>query len=100
MIVYEVDLLLKSLDKLPLFEKFMSKKHVDDLMKTGCFLSASFSKINESGKYRATYLAKDQVNLDLYLNEYAQNLREEFKTTLQEIEIEVQRNTFSCLYFK
>jgi hypothetical protein len=69
-------------------------------MDTGCFLSASFAKISDSGKYRASYHLKNQENLDLYLKEYAPKLRIEFTDMFQSTEIETTRNTFECLYLK
>ena len=76
MIVYSISIIV-DLKLVERFEDFMRDTHIPDLLKTGCFESAEFDKISK-GKYRATYFAKTQEDLERYLKFEAADLRKDF----------------------
>ncbi|HEX6280296.1 MAG TPA: DUF4286 family protein [Pyrinomonadaceae bacterium] len=62
------------------FETFMIGRHIPDLMATGCFSGATFSR-SQSGRYRIRYEAHDRESLDKYMLEHAARLREDVLNT-------------------
>ena len=56
------------------YELFMTQTHIPDLMATGNFVSATFSR-SDTGRYRIRYEAKDRDHLDRYLRTDAPRLR-------------------------
>lgn len=56
------------------FERFMIERHIPDLMATGCFGEASFSR-SEPGRYRTRYEAIDREAMERYLVDHAPRLR-------------------------
>lgn len=60
------------------FEWYMREEHIDDVLSTGCFVSAAFAKASTPGRYRATYVAMSQENLDRYLAEHTAEMRRRF----------------------
>ena len=73
MIVYEVTATVE-LEITEAYEEFMLGHHIPDLMRTGCFVSASFEK-SEPGRYRICYGADTRETLERYLEQYATKLR-------------------------
>lgn len=80
---------------------YMRGSHIQDVLKTGCFLECRLSRVNgeEDGgcTYSVMYLAKNQETLDLYQAKYAPALQQDhsshfqgkfaaFRTTLNVIE--------------
>lgn len=65
------------------FERFMIDRHIQDLMATGCFVSASLS-LAVAGRYRARYVATSRESLDLYMREHAARLRAHVMETFPE----------------
>jgi len=80
---------------------YMRGAHIQDVLKTGCFLECRLSRVNgeEDGgcTYSVMYLAKDQETLDRYQAQYAPALQQDhsshfqgkfaaFRTTLNVIE--------------
>ncbi|HUF05186.1 MAG TPA: DUF4286 family protein [Aridibacter sp.] len=59
------------------FEAYMRRKHIPDVMATGRFVSSEFAK-SDDGIYRTTYTAADRVDLDGYLENDAERLRNAF----------------------
>lgn len=57
------------------YEQFMIKRHIPDLMATGAFLGASFSR-SALGRYRIRYEAHNRESLDNYLASHAPRLRQ------------------------
>jgi hypothetical protein len=51
----------------------MRSEHIPDLMATGCFVSAMFSRSGDTFQIR--YTAADRAMLDRYLAEHAERLR-------------------------
>ncbi len=58
------------------YERFMAETHISDLMATGHFNSAIFSR-SEPGRYRIRYEAKSRDHLDQYLDADAPRLRDD-----------------------
>ena len=56
------------------FEKFMTERHVPEVMATGCFAEAHFETL-ASGKYRTRYEAISRATLDDYFERHAARLR-------------------------
>ena len=58
------------------FEKYMVSRHIADVLATGYFESATFSRTD--GKYRMTYVAFSRESLDQYLATDTERLRADF----------------------
>jgi hypothetical protein len=72
MIVYEVSAAVESALSAQ-FEMYMTSEHIPDLMATGCFMSAMFSR--SGNMFQIRYTAVDRAMLDRYLAEHAERLR-------------------------
>jgi hypothetical protein len=59
------------------FETYMREKHIREVLDTGCFTSAQFAAA-PAGKYRTSYSAATQEQLDRYLQLHASRLRDDF----------------------
>ncbi len=61
------------------YARYLQEEHVPDLLETGCFVEAEFSRAGASGdgivRFRSAYLAPDTAALDRYLREHASRLR-------------------------
>ncbi len=75
-VVYEITATVRS-DLVGKYEQYMRETHIPDLLKTGCFRAASFSRSGEN-LYRIRYDAHDKAALDLYLKRDAARLRADF----------------------
>jgi hypothetical protein len=73
MVTYEVTAAVRP-ELVDAYERFMREHHVPDLLATGAFAAASFSR-STPGRYRVRYEAADQATLDRYLAEHAPRLR-------------------------
>ena len=62
------------------FERFMTERHIPDLMATGCFGEAHFER-SAPGGYRTRYEAHDRAALDRYMKEHASRLRDHVAET-------------------
>lgn len=58
-------------------ETYMRETHIREVLDTGCFVAAQFAS-DADGRYRTTYVAGDQAQLDRYLELHAQRLRADF----------------------
>lgn len=76
MITYEITAQVRS-DLAVEYEVYMRDRHIGDVLATGFFSSASFSRAAD-GRYRIRYEATDQTALDAYLKECATALRTHF----------------------
>ena len=56
------------------YERFMIERHIPDLIATGRFSSATFSR-SAPGRYRIRYEARSREHLDKYLETDAPRLR-------------------------
>jgi hypothetical protein len=77
MVTYEItaEVALEITDR---YERYMREHHIQDLLRTGCFRSASFSRSGGSGRYRVRYEAASEEALERYLTEHAERLRADF----------------------
>ncbi|HMS10446.1 MAG TPA: DUF4286 family protein [Pyrinomonadaceae bacterium] len=75
-ILYEVTVTVESPNR-DGFEDYMTRRHIPDVLATGCFARASFVT-DGAGKYRTTYLAAGQAALDRYFSDFASGLRDDF----------------------
>ena len=75
MVTYEVTAAVRP-ELAGAYERFMREQHIPDLLATGAFVAASFSR-SAPGRYRIRYEAADRATLDRYLAEHAPRLRED-----------------------
>jgi Domain of unknown function (DUF4286) len=59
------------------YEQYMRTIHIPDLLATGCFQSAAFTR-SAPGRYRVRYEAPSEADLERYLAGHAPRLREDF----------------------
>jgi hypothetical protein len=59
------------------YERYMREKHVPEVLATGCFFAAEFAR-SSPGRYRTSYLARSQADLDRYLGAHTARLRADF----------------------
>jgi len=95
MIIYEVTAIV-SADLIAEYEKYMTARHIPDLIETGCFTSAVFSK-GEGGRYRIQYRAANEKNLNRYLKGDAKRLRADLAERFPK-GIELSREIWSVKY--
>ncbi len=76
MIAYEVTAVVSD-PLISQYESYMTGRHIPDVLATGCFVGASISR-GDPGKYRISYLARDQAAFDRYLADHAPALRDHF----------------------
>lgn len=79
-VVYEITAEVEP-DLFDEYERYMREVHIPDLLDTGCFQAAAFSRA-APGRYRMRYVALRQADLDRYLAEHASRLRAEFSSRL------------------
>lgn len=77
------------------FEEFMVTRHIPDLVSTGDFANALFTRIRP-GRYRILYFAEDRTHLDEYLSRHAERLRTDFQTRFPD-GVSVTRNILEVL---
>jgi hypothetical protein len=82
MITYEITAVVRD-DLAERYERYMRGRHVPDLLATGWFSGASFSR-SAPGRYRVRYEAIDRESLDRYLGDNAATLRRHFLETFPE----------------
>lgn len=82
MIIYEITATV-SAELTKSYEKYMQERHIPDLLATGYFDQAFFTRA-EAGRYRVQYHARNQNALDEYLKNDASRLREHFHETFPE----------------
>ena len=72
---YEVFITVRT-DLQEAFESFMIAIHIPDVMSTGVFSNARFAML-EPGRYKASYTAASQEDLDTYLRDHSPRLRDD-----------------------
>jgi len=77
-VIYEVRAVVKP-ELCEAYESYMAEQHIPDLMKTGCFLEATFETYGE-GEYQMRYTASSRTDLETYFREHASLLREDLVT--------------------
>ena len=59
------------------FEEYMAKTHIPDVLASGKFVGAAMSQARP-GLYRMEYIARTQSDLDSYLAQDAEALRQDY----------------------
>lgn len=76
MVIYEITVVVQT-ELIEEYEKYMRERHIPDLLATGYFRSAYFTRSAEN-RYRIQYHAHSQKSLDEYLEREANRLRADF----------------------
>jgi Domain of unknown function (DUF4286) len=76
MILYEVTLETRP-ELADQVEAYMRQTHIPEIFATACFRRISFAEASR-GRFRTTYLADRQTDLDRYLQDHAPSLRSAF----------------------
>lgn len=94
MVTYEITATVRD-DLCAAYERYMCERHIPDLLKTGSFAGASFSR-SAPGRYRVRYEAHDRAALGRYLAEHAARLRQHLAETFPE-GVEISREEWDVL---
>lgn len=78
-VTYEITAIVRD-DLVDAYEKYMRERHIPDVLRSGAFSSASFSR-SAPGRYRIRYEASARSQLDDYLANHAAALRGHFTQT-------------------
>src|SRR5688500_8189133 len=78
-------------------EVFMRESHIPAILSTGCFADIRFSRAS-AGRFRTSYRADTQADLDRYLQDHARRLRAEFVERFPE-NVSVTRETWELLQY-
>lgn len=76
------------------FEDYMRNRHISDVLATGYFESATFSRTE--GKYRMKYVAPSRESLETYLSNDTMRLRDDFYAHFPE-GIELSREVWDVI---
>lgn len=76
MVIYEITATVRA-DLIEDYEKYMRGRHVPDLLATGFFANAFFTRTTGK-RYRIQYHARDENALKSYLEKDADRLRQDF----------------------
>jgi uncharacterized protein DUF4286 len=77
MIRYEVTLQVDP-TLAPAVEQHMRRDHIPEIVASGCFSRIRFARAS-AGRFRTSYEARSQADLDRYLQDHAPKLRAEFQ---------------------
>jgi hypothetical protein len=77
MIIYEVTLQVEP-SLASTVERYMRTRHIPEIFATGCFRQIRFDRASPA-RFRASYQAESQVELDRYVHDHAPKLRAEFQ---------------------
>jgi len=64
-------------------EEYMRQRHIPEIFATGCFRRIRFS-LASPNRFRTSYQADGQADLDRYLREHAPRFRADFQTRFPE----------------
>jgi hypothetical protein len=76
MVIYEITAVVQA-EFIEEYEQYMRERHIPDLLATGYFSGAFFTRAVEN-RYRIRYHARNRKSLDEYLNNDAERLRADF----------------------
>ena len=76
MVIYEITVVIRA-DLIDEYEKYMRERHIPELLETGYFRGAKFTRSKEN-RYRIQYEARDLESLENYLQKDAARLRADF----------------------
>jgi hypothetical protein len=94
MIIYEITATVRD-DLIEEYEKYMSDRHIPDLLETGFFSGAFFTRAKKN-RYRIQYHAHDEKSLNEYLKTEAARLRTDFLAHFGE-GVEILRENWEVL---
>jgi Domain of unknown function (DUF4286) len=94
MVIYEITATVRA-NLIEKYEKYMRERHIPDLLETGYFRGAKFTR-SVDNRFRIQYEAYDQKALDDYLKTEAARLRADFLTHFGE-GVELSRETWEVL---
>lgn len=94
MVIYEITASVDQ-SRVEAYEKYMWEEHIPDLMATGHFARAEFTR-GEGGAYRMRYLAHGRLDLENYLKNDAERLRADFAKNFPS-GVEVTRTVWDVL---
>src|SRR5687767_2238963 len=94
MVIYEITAIVQ-VELVEEYEKYMRERHIPDLLATGYFSGAYFTRAAEN-RYRVQYHAHDQTALKNYLQNDAGRLRADFLAHFPE-GIELSRENWDVL---
>lgn len=94
MTIYEITAVVQA-EFVEEYEKYMRERHIPDLLATGYFRGAYFTRSAEN-RYRIQYHAHDQKALDKYLENDANRLRADFLAHFPE-GVELSRDVWDIL---
>ena len=94
MVIYEITAVVQA-EVIEAYEKYMRERHIPDLLATGYFRAAYFTRSTEN-RYRIQYYAHSQKSLDEYLENVANHLRADFLAHFPE-GIELVREVWKVL---
>jgi hypothetical protein len=77
MIIYEVTLQVEPA-LASTVERYMRTRHIPQIFATGCFRQIRFDRASPA-RFRASYQATSQAELDRYLRDHAPKFRNEFQ---------------------
>ena len=78
MVAYEVRVKV-SADMIEAFQFYMLRKHLREILATGCFRAIRFERAEE-GVFRTRYEAATRADFDRYLKQHAAHFRADFMT--------------------
>ena len=93
MITYEITAIVEA-ELTERYEDYMANRHITDVLATGYFTSATFSR-NEN-RYRIRYETASHDELDRYLETEASRLRADFATHFPD-GIEISRENWEVI---
>lgn len=94
MIIYEITAAVRA-DLIEAYENYMRGTHIPELLETGFFEGAKFTRSGEN-RYRIQYEARDRKALDEYLATEAVRLRADFLSHFSE-GIELSRENWEVV---
>lgn len=101
-VVYEITAIVRN-DFVERYEKYMRERHVPELLETGYFRGAKFTRSlaaamesDEKIRYRIQYEARDEKSLDDYLAKDAPRLRADFLANFP-VGVELKRENWRVL---
>ena len=95
-VVYEITTKVEP-QFIEIYEEYMRNRHIPDLLATGYFRAAQFER-SYSGRYRIRYEARNQADLEKYLETEAGRLRADFAEYFP-AGVEVSREMWRVLQF-
>ena len=94
MIIYEITAIVRG-DLIKEYENYMRERHIPDLLATGYFRGAKFTRAGEN-RYRIQYHARNEESLREYLDKEAERLRADFNAHFGE-GVELSREVWEVL---